>query len=171
MGEIRYSLQIPLFAKIIEDFALRFRKQEAMLVLAAQEPGHITKSSVGPELLGQCVNRFVFPLAQSEGRSEEKRRAYMEGVGLSAASWRAITEEMPALPYRTVLLDRSIIAGKGKSAILKFDLRELQEELAVLSGREENVRLLDRIRSECGDHPSEFLTRFIREARKMEETV
>ena len=96
----------------------------------------------------------------------------MEGIGLSAASWRVITEEVPALPYRTVLLDRSIIAGKGESAILKFDLRELQEELAVLSGREENVRLLDRIRSECGDHPSEFLTRFIREARKMEaETV
>ena len=43
--EIRYSLQIPLFAKIIEDFALRFRKQEAMLVLAAQEPGHITKAA------------------------------------------------------------------------------------------------------------------------------
>jgi type IV secretory pathway VirB4 component len=72
------------------------------------------------------------------------------GLGCTDAELRAVVEEMPALPMRSVLLKRE--AG---SVILQTELSGMADEIAVLSGRAATVRLLDQVRADHGDlsHP------------------
>ena len=71
--------------------------------------------------------------------------------------YRAITETMPTLPYRCVLLKR-----ESGSAIIRTELADMQAEIDVLSGREETVRMIPSIRAKVGDDPEAFTAEFIR---------
>src|SRR6185437_2235479 len=92
--ELRFSLQVPVFAKIIDDFALVLRKKNGVLIIATQEPEHILytaegePSSVGASLVSQCVNKFVLPAKTAN------QKAYRE-IGLTGPEITAITEKMP----------------------------------------------------------------------------
>jgi type IV secretion system protein VirB4 len=44
----------------------------------------------------------------------------------------------------------------GTSVVLELDLTGLDDHLVILSGTEDNVRLLDEIRAEVGDNPSDW---------------
>ena len=49
---------------------------------------------------------------------------------------------------------RMLLVKQGqRSAIVKLDLSDLQEQLIVLSGSTDNVQLLDDIRAQVGDDP------------------
>ena len=93
-------LRDAFFAAMFEDFALTLRKQEGALFLAAQQPEHLLQSPVGPSLAAQCQTRFLFP------QQSVDREAYVVGLGCTDAELRAVVEEMPALPMRSVLLKR-----------------------------------------------------------------
>jgi len=80
-----------------------------------------------------------------------------ERLGFTAAMYRAITETMPTLPYRCVLLKRDT-----GSAILRTELTDMQAEIDVLSGREETVRMIPSIRAQVGDDAEAFTAEFIR---------
>ena len=108
--EARFYLRDRFFAAMFEDFALTLRKQEGALFLAAQQPEHILQSPVGPSLVAQCQTRFLFP------QQSVDREAYLAGLGCTDAELRAVVEEMPALPVRSVLLKReagSVILQTG----------------------------------------------------------
>ena len=159
--ELRFSLQVPVFAKIIDDFALVLRKKNGVLIIATQEPEHILytadgePSSVGASLVSQCVNKFVLPAKTAN------QKAYRE-IGLTGPEIIAITEKMPAMEKRTVLLKR-----EDESLVLRFDLTGMDDELAVLSGRLEAMPALDRARAEYGDDPRDFLEPWLAEAKRI----
>jgi type IV secretion system protein VirB4 len=44
----------------------------------------------------------------------------------------------------------------GTSVVLELDLTGMDDHLVILSGTEENVRLLDEIRAEVGDDPADW---------------
>ena len=50
--------------------------------------------------------------------------------------------------------------------VAELDLGGFDDALAVLSGRTETVELLDRVRSEVGDDPAQWLPIFHAERRK-----
>ena len=45
--------------------------------------------------------------------------------------------------------------------ICEFDLGDLREYVAVLSGRANTVRFAERLRGELGEHPSQWLDAFM----------
>lgn len=152
--EARFYLRDAFFASMFEDFALTLRKHEGALFLAAQQPEHLLQSPVGPSLVAQCQTRFLLPQRSVD------RDAYLVGLGCTEAEFRAVAEEMPALPVRSVLLKRE--AG---SVILQTELTSMEDEIAVLSGRTATVRLLDQVRAEHGDDPDDWLPVFLTRAR------
>jgi len=50
------------------------------------------------------------------------------------------------------------------SVVVRLNLGTEPELLTVLSGRESSVRLLDRLRSEVGDDPADWLPRLVEAA-------
>jgi len=152
--EARFYLRDAFFAAMFEDFALTLRKQEGALFLAAQQPEHLLQSPAGPSLIAQCQTRFLFP------QQSVDREAYLSGLGCTDAELKAVVEEMPALPVRTVLLKR-----EASSVILQIELTGMEDEIAVLSGRAATVRLLDQVRAEHGDDPENWLPIFLARAR------
>jgi type IV secretion system protein VirB4 len=83
------------------------------------------------------------------------REAYVDGLECTEGEFKAVREDM-ALGKRRFLLKRE--AG---SVICEFDLAELREYVAVLSGRANTVRFAERLRRELGDDPSAWLGPFM----------
>jgi type IV secretion system protein VirB4 len=156
--ECRFYLLNPLFSRMIEDFALTMRKKEGMLWLAAQQPEHITGSDIGASLISQCQTMFLFPSRTADPAQ------YMDKLGCSPAMFRAITEEMPVAAYRSVLIKR-----ETGSVIAKIELMDMDEEIAVLSGREATTRLVPSIREAVGDDPERFVAEFLTRYRAAKE--
>lgn len=148
--EVRFYLLNDVFAEAIKDFSLTLRKKNGQLWIAAQEPGHIINSAIGTDLANQAQTMWVYPVRDANEDEYER-------LGFTAAMYRAITETMPTLPYRCVLLKRD-----SGSAILRTELTDMQAEVDVLSGREETVRMIPSIRAEVGDDPEAFTAAFIR---------
>jgi len=156
--EARYYLTSPLFATIIEDFSLGLAKKNGALWLDTQEPQHLLDSSVGASLVSQCSSIFQYPTRTAD------RDTYLNKLGFSPAMFKAITEEMPVLPFRSVLLRR-----ENESVILNVGLTNMPDEVAVLSGTEATVRLIPGILASVGDNPRAFRREFIRQAAELEK--
>ena len=61
-----------------------------------------------------------------------------------------------------------MLKREGGSVICDFDLSPVPEFIAVLSGRANTVRFVDRLRNELGEAPAQWLPAFLerfREAR------
>ena len=149
--ECRFYLLSPLFAAMIEDFALTLRKKNGMLWLAAQQPEHITESAVGASLASQAQTVFAFPSRDADPAQ------FIDQLGFTRPMYRALTEEMPTLSYRSVMMKRD-----SGSAILRVELTDMADEIAILSGREETTRLIPAIRALVGNDPDAFTTEFVR---------
>jgi type IV secretion system protein VirB4 len=148
--EVRFYLLNEMFAEAIKDFSLTLRKKNGQLWIAAQEPGHVINSTIGSDLANQAQTMWVYPVRDANEDEYER-------LGFTAAMYRAITETMPTLPYRCVLLKRD-----SGSAIIRTELADMQAEIDVLSGREETVRMIPSIRAKVGDDPEAFTAEFIR---------
>jgi type IV secretion system protein VirB4 len=152
--EVRFYLLNEIFAEAIKDFSLTLRKKNGQLWMAAQEPDHIINNDIGTDLANQAQTMWVYP-------ARDANEAEYERLGFTAAMYRAITETMPTLPYRCVLLKRD-----SGSAIIRTELTNMQAEIDVLSGREETVRMIPAIRAEVGDDPDAFTAEFIRRCKE-----
>jgi type IV secretion system protein VirB4 len=148
--EVRFYLLNEIFAEAIKDFSLTLRKKNGQLWIAAQEPGHVINSTIGSDLANQAQTMWIYPTRDANEDEYER-------LGFTAAMYRAITETMPTLPYRCVLLKRDT-----GSAILRTELTDMQAEIDVLSGREETVRMIPSIRAQVGDDAESFTAEFIR---------
>jgi type IV secretion system protein VirB4 len=148
--EVRFYLLNDIFAEAIIDFSLTLRKKNGQLWIAAQEPGHIMNSKIGTDLANQAQTMWVYPV-------RDANEAEFEKLGFTSAMYKAITETMHTLPYRSVLLKRDT-----GSAIIRIQLDDMQAEIDVLSGREETVRMIPDIIAAVGNDPEAFTAEFIR---------
>ncbi|MCK1717462.1 VirB4 family type IV secretion/conjugal transfer ATPase [Bradyrhizobium sp. 141] len=147
--EFRAYLLNPRFSAIVDKFLLTIRKNNGMLILATQQPEHVLESSLGASLVAQCKTKILYPSPTAE------RSAYIEGLKCTEQEFRAIREDM-TIGRRKFLLKR-----ESGSVICEFDLREMHEYVAVLSGRANTVRFADQLRETYGEEPSAWLDKFM----------
>lgn len=150
--EFRAYLLNPQFASVVDKFLLTVRKNNGMLILATQQPEHVLESKLGASLVAQCMTKILYPSPTAD------RDTYIEGLKCTEGEYKAVREDM-LIGKRKFLLKRE--AG---SVICEFDLSKMQEYVAVLSGRANTVRFVDKLRAELGDEPrfwlNEFMTRY-----------
>jgi type IV secretion system protein VirB4 len=156
--EARFYLLSPLFASIIEDFALGLAKKNGALWLDTQEPQHLLDAPVGASLVSQCSSIFQYPTRTA------KREVYLDKLGFSPAMFKAITEEMPVLPFRSVLLRR-----ENESVILNVELTGMADDVAVLSGTETTIRLIPDVLAAIGNNRGAFRDEFVRRVNAAKE--
>ena len=147
--EFRAYLLNPQFAAVVDKFLLTVRKNNGMLILATQQPEHVLESKLGASLVAQCMTKILYPSPTAD------RAAYIDGLKCTEGEFKAVREDM-AIGKRRFLLKR-----ESGSVICEFDLGELREYVAVLSGRANTVRFAERLRQERGEHPSAWLGEFM----------
>ena len=136
------------FRSLVEDGLKTFRKQNAMLVFGTQSPADVLRSPIAHTVLEQCATKIYLP------NPHAAERDYVNGFGLSRREFQLVREELAAEQHR-------FLVKQGlNSVVVELDLTGLDDELAVLSGRAETVDLLDRLRAEHGDAPSNWLGPF-----------
>jgi type IV secretion system protein VirB4 len=147
--EFRFYLLNPQFSAVVDKFLLTVRKNNGMLILATQQPEHVLESRLGASLVAQCMTKIIYPSPTAD------RTAYIDGLKCTEREFHAIREDM-AVGSRKFLLKR-----ESGSVICEFDLREMREFVAVLSGRANTVRFADQLRETYGEDPAAWLDKFI----------
>jgi len=148
--EFRAYLLNPQFANVVDKFLLTVRKNNGMLILATQQPEHVLESRLGASLVAQCMTKILFPSPTAD------RNTYIDGLKCTEGEYKAVREDM-SVGKRKFLLKR-----ESGSVICEFDLANLPEYVAVLSGRANTVRLVDELRQQYGDDPAGWLDEYMR---------
>jgi len=140
-------LDDPAFSARIKDWMKTIRKQNGILGFATQSAKDAIGSSVGDAIIEQSPTQIFLPNA----RASEKD--YCEGFGLSKHELKIIRNLTPE--------SRCFLVRHGTdSVIAKLDLTGLDEFIAVLSGRTESVRVLEKLMEDHGTSPESWLPHF-----------
>ena len=148
LDECKAYLLHEQFREETEDFLLRGRKNNAVIILVTQEPEHLLEGTFGPTMVNQCFTKVFF---RNPTADEEVHRGKLF---LTEGEYRAIREDM--LPgSRQCLIKRD-----SGASIVDFDLSAMPEFVAVLSGRANTVRFAERLRRSAGaDWLREFMAK------------
>jgi type IV secretion system protein VirB4 len=150
IDEFRFYLKNPQFAKVVDDLLLTVRKRNGAIFLALQMPEHILESPLGASIIAQCQTKFLYASPTAD------RQVYIEGLKCTEGEYRAVREDM-LIGKRRFLLKR-----ENGSIICEFDLADIRQYVAVLSGRENTIRYAEQLRSRHGEHPERWLPEFMR---------
>jgi type IV secretion system protein VirB4 len=154
IDEFRFYLKNQQFAAVVDNLLLTVRKSNGAVFLALQMPEHILESPLGPSIVAQCQTKIMFPSPTAD------RDTYIDGLKCTEGEYRAVREEMLAAKRRF------LIKREQGSVICEFDLGEMGEYLAILSGRANTVRLAEKLRHQLGDAPEKWLPEFMQRHRE-----
>jgi type IV secretion system protein VirB4 len=149
IDEFRFYLKNPLFALVVDNLLLTVRKSNGAVFIALQQPEHILENAIGPSIVAQCQTKLFFasPTADHD--------VYTKGLKCTEGEYRAVREDM-LIGKRRFLLKR-----EQGSVICEFDLGQMSEYVAVLSGRANTVRFAEKLRHQFGDVPEKWLPAFL----------
>lgn len=138
----------PLMDDIFSDFAhdkqKTIRKENGLGVFVTQSPSDVLKHPIGKTMVEQSVTVLFLPNPRADYDD------YVNGFKVTKQEFNIIKN----LPEE----GRMFLVKQGqRSAIVKLDLAGMNNELIVLSGSIDNVRLLDEIRASVGDDPEAWM--------------
>ena len=113
------------------------RKKNGIVITSTQSPIDALQSKISAALLEQTPTKIFLP---NESANEAD---YRDGFKLTPAEWnlfRPLTKSSR----------RFLLKQTGISALVDFDLAGMDEEMAVLSGTEKNIRIVEPIEDEHG---------------------
>jgi type IV secretion system protein VirB4 len=154
IDEFRFYLKSPQFAAKVDELLLTVRKNNGAVFLALQMPEHILESPLGPSIVAQCQTKIMYPSPTAA------RETYIDGLKCTEGEFRAVREDM-LVGKRRFLLKR-----EQGSVICEFDLSEMRDFIAVLSGRANTVRFAEMLRRQFGEEPARWLPEFMRRYRE-----
>jgi type IV secretion system protein VirB4 len=125
------------FEDFVRDKLKTIRKKNGIVVTSTQSPSDALKSNIAAALLEQTPTKIFLP---NEFADEAD---YRDGFKLTDAEWRMFRPLTKSM--RTFLVKQTEI-----SALVDFDLAGMDEEMAVLSGTEKNIRIVETIEAENG---------------------
>jgi type IV secretion system protein VirB4 len=147
-----------LLDKAFEDFAQNkqkvIRKQNGIMIYGTQSARDVLRSPIAHSLVEQCAT-FVF-MPNPQANHED----YVGGFHLSEKEFRLIKEDMDPS-------SRRFLIRQGRDAVVaELNLNGFENELAVISGTTDNVRLAESVIEECGDDPAVWLPQFHERRRR-----
>ncbi len=141
------------FRDLVNDKLKTIRKLNGLVILATQSPADALRSPIAHSIIEQCPTQILMPNSRADAAD------YRDGLKLTEPEFLAIREEL-AVGGRRFLLKQGTA-----SVACELDLTGLDDLVAVLSGREKTVRLMDRLIAEVGPDPAAWLPLFRRQWR------
>jgi type IV secretion system protein VirB4 len=138
----------PLMDEVFSDFALNkqktIRKENGLGIFVTQSPSDVLAHRIGKTMVEQSVTLLFLPNPRADYDD------YVKGFKLTPQEFNVIRN----LPEE----GRMFLVKQGqRSAIVKLDLSDMQQQLIILSGSTDNVQLLDDIRAQVGDDPQAWM--------------
>ena len=142
------ALDDEVFVRRIKDWEKTIRKRNGIVGFATQSAQDALESKIASAVIEQSATQIFM--------SNPKARAsdYIDGFGLTEHE----LELVRTLPDSAHCF---LIKHGSDSVVARLNLSGEKDLLTVLSGRERTVRLLDEIRLEIGDDPSDWLPRLL----------
>jgi type IV secretion system protein VirB4 len=138
----------PAFESFAKNGPKTWRKNNGVMAMATQSPADALASGIARTIVEQTPTKIFFP------NPDANRDDYMAGFGLTEREFKLIREELETG-------SRMFLVKQGHHSVLcKLDLKGFEYELAVISGRKNNVKLIDQIIAEVGAEPAQWLPRF-----------
>ena len=147
------ALDDPAFEERLREWLKTIRKKNGLVGFGTQSATDVLRTRIGPTIIEQCRTKLFMPNFQADADS------YCKGFGLTAHELRLLRE----------VGDTSrcfLVKHDATSVVARLDLSGADDMLAVLSGREDTIQLLDDIRARVGDDPAVWLPVFHAERRK-----
>lgn len=142
------ALNDPVFRDIFNDLGRTTRKKNIIFGLATQIASDTVDSPINKAINESAHCKIFFPNPSAE------RSVYIDNFGLSEHQYQLV-RTLPDDQHFFLLLH-----GNGvnkESVVARPDLSSLPDDIAVISGRESNLALFDKIRTDVGDCPADWL--------------
>jgi type IV secretion system protein VirB4 len=149
MDEFWRLLADSAFEQFAKDGPKTWRKLNAVMCLATQSPSDVLDSAISRTLVEQTPTKVFFP------NSDADQVEYTQGFGLSEREFRLIKQQLT--PGSRMFL----VKQARHSVVCQLDLKGFDGELAVISGRAEEVRRMQQMISVKGAEPNAWLPQFL----------
>jgi type IV secretion system protein VirB4 len=150
MDEFWRLLADPAFESFAKDGPKTWRKLNAVMCLATQSPSDVLESPISRTLVEQTPTKVFFPNADANFAD------YTLGFGLTEREFKLIKEQLE--PGSRMFL----VKQAHHSVVCQLDLKGFDGELAVISGRTQQVHRMHRIIGEVGADAKTWLPLFLR---------
>jgi type IV secretion system protein VirB4 len=149
MDEFWRLLADPAFENFAKDGPKTWRKLNAVMSLATQSPSDVLDSPISRTLVEQTPTKVFFPNA--DANIDE----YTTGFGLTEREFKLVKDQLE--PGSRMFL----VKQAHHSVVCQLDLKGFDAELAVISGRTQELQRMRRIVAEVGADPKAWLPEFI----------
>jgi len=151
MDEFWRLLSDRAFEGFATDGPRTWRKLNGAMCLATQSVSDVLAASISRTLIEQTPTKIFFP------NPEAARADYVEGLGLSQREFLLIKQQL------TVGSRQFLVRQGNHSVVCQLDLKGLDAELAVISGRAQSVHRLHELIAQLGPAPEQWLATFMKE--------
>lgn len=145
------ALSDDYFKKLIDDWSRTPRKKNNIFGLATQVANDTANSSISKALNESAFCKIFFPNPSAD------RKVYIEDFGLTEHEYHLI-KTLPDDEHYFLLVHGN--GANRQSVVIRLNLRGLEDDIAIISGREETLALFDQIRAEVGDDQKKWLPVF-----------
>lgn len=137
--------------------ALKTRgKQNVVVILATQSPHDALASPIAHTIIEQCATQIHMPNPKAD------RADYMAGLKLTEAEFMAVRQNLSG--------GRRFLLKQGEASVaIDLDLADLADFVAVLSGKRNTLRLMERLMREHGCNAQDWLPAFYAQWRDADE--
>jgi type IV secretion system protein VirB4 len=142
------ALDDDVFVRRIKDWEETIRKRNGVVGFATQSAQDALESRIASAIIEQAATQIF--MSNPKAQASE----YIEGFGLTEHE----LELVRTIPDSAHCF---VIKHGNDSVVARLNLTGEKDLLTILSGRERTVRLLDEIRLQTGDDPSEWLPRLL----------
>jgi type IV secretion system protein VirB4 len=149
MDEFWRLLSDRAFENFAKDGPKTWRKLNAVMCLATQSPSDVLDSPISRTLVEQTPTKVFFP------NSDADREEYTQGFGLTEREYKLIKDQLE--PGSRMFL----VKQAHHSVVCQLDLKGFDGELAVISGRTQQVQCMQQIISSTGADPKAWLPQFL----------
>lgn len=148
MDEGWKGLEDEYVSQKVFDWEKTIRKRNGFFTFGSQSARDLSETRIGKTIIEQSPTQIFYPNQDADYAS------YCEAFSLTNKEFDLVKNVLDPS-------SRAFLIKHGRDSIVaKLDLHGMGDALAVLSGREETVRLLDQIRKEVGDDPEHWLPVF-----------
>ena len=151
MDEFWRLLADAAFEKFAKDGPKTWRKLNGVMCLATQSVGDVLESPISRTLIEQTPTKIFFP--NSDANADD----YIRGLGLTEREFRLVREQLE--PGSRMFL----VKQAHHSVVCKLDLKGFDAELAIISGREQQVQRMHQLIAEFGEDPDAWMPRLMSE--------
>jgi type IV secretion system protein VirB4 len=154
IDEFWKALADPAFSAMVNDKLKTIRKRNGALILATQSPRDAINSTIAHSIIEQCPTQILMPNPRADAAD------YRDGLKLTEAEFRMVKEDL-------TMGGRRFLLKQGTASVAcDLDLSGAPDCIAVLSGREATLRMMERSIEEVGSDPADWISNFQKRARE-----